>query len=719
MPVNLGTAQGEINIGTKGVIGAERVVKGAAANMERDLNRVGKGVGGLTEQFRKFDSFLGASFAIGAAVGVGKMVLELGKASAQAELTEKSFEQLAQGVGANADAMLEGMRKASRGVITDSALILGANRAIASNVADTGAEMNQILEIARATGQAFGFTTADAFDKIVRGVGKLEPELLDELGIMVRLDQVFRSYAASLGTTAEKLTEAQRRQALLNEVIRQSQDEVDAAAGSIGNSADKYERMNVATEKLAKSFGDLLNAGGVPIWVDIFSARIQSEIGLMEGWIELIEKAQRLVGMGGGGTIVSGAAPWGTRGAPPALPGAPGPRFGENQEKAEALAVDRFEAEKDIDRQATSDALEAKRNHADAVGDIERSYQTSSRREAEDFATSRLRAEADHLAQIADIREDAGRRETDAAEDLARTISRARDDSGERIAEARENANERLLELEEDFQKNRERANEDHRDKMLSAAGRLDAIALLEERKRFARESEDAKEAHDEQRDDLQEQLDERIADENEALAKSIANAQEAHDRQLEDARQADERRIQDMKDDFEARKILEDEDRAIRLTRMAEDHRARLDEMARQHQLDLEQIATDKADARAKLQEEFDKDFQELVGRNDAQIKEHNRYIENVWANYDLLNKRLALGAAGLVGTGAIGLPGSHPSGADPYVDRPMPQGSSIWTGAGIQKMINVHANAIQINGDGLNEREVAELIVDFLEAI
>lgn len=712
MPVgegtNLGNAQGRISINTSDLNRVAVTSQQVGRQVEQNLGRIGIGAARAQSSFAamsgSLNQFAGAfGISLGAA-GVAQMarfVVESTKTATAFERQSVAALNLAGSQGKLND-LLRVYGTATGGAIGKAQALADVTRLQAIGFADTAAELDRFARAARGISIAMGVNQDFVISQLTLAIANQSFMRLDQIGLDAEQAKIAidRLKASNTGLTDSMIYQ---------QVI------MEQAETKFGALADSAEGAATGVELLARAWTDLGLAMGMGSKgpVDAVAGGLAQFIAAQ---LRGFEEIGRLFGGGGGG--VSGAAPWGTRGAPPGFT-PPGPRFGENQEKAEALAIDRFEAEKDIEANATRDALEAKRNHADAVGDIERDYQTSSRREAEDFATSRLRAEADHLAQIADIREDAGRRETDAAEDLARTISRARDDSGERIAEARENANERLVELEEDFAKNRERANEDHRDKMLSAAGRLDAIALLEERKRFARESEDAKEAHDEQRDDLQEQLDERIADENEALAKSIANAQEAHDRQLEDAREADERRIQDMKDDFEARKILEDEDRAIRLTRMAEDHRARLDEMARQHQLDLDQIATNKAEERAKLQEEFDKDFQELVGRTDAQIKEHNRYIENIWANYDLLNKRLALGAAGLVGTGAIGLPGAHPSGADPYVDRPMPQGSSIWTGAGIQKMINVHANAIQINGDGLNEREVAELIVDFLEAI
>ena len=53
--------------------------------------------------------------------------------------------------------------------------------------------------VAKGASVALGRDLNDAFDRLVRGAAKLEPEILDELGIMVRLDDAVRDYATELG----------------------------------------------------------------------------------------------------------------------------------------------------------------------------------------------------------------------------------------------------------------------------------------------------------------------------------------------------------------------------------------------------------------------------------------------------------------------------------------------------------------------------------------
>jgi hypothetical protein len=619
MAVSLGEARGSITISTEGVIRAERVVKRASANMTRDFNALGKGVGGITDQFRKLDSVLGVSFGVGIAVGIGRTALELGKLSAQAELTEKSFDRLASGVGQSSDKLLESMRTASRGVISDANLILGANRAIGTGVADTAAELNQILEIARATGQAYGKTTTDAYNRIVEAVSKLEPELLDELGITVRLDQVFRAYAASLGTTADKLTDVQRKAAFLNEIIRQSKDEVAAAANAGDSAADKYLRLGVAWDEAGKAVGDFLNAAGAPILVSAITVRIKQEQALLEGYIDLLLGATRAVTgfVGAGSAAGSAGVPAWMTGVSPAASAPLGPApdtAGRTQAK-----LNWAEGVSELNQRTNQEILETTRDYNRQRADTERDYQQGVAREARDFAINRQRQEQDLLDSLTDIRQDAARREADQAADLARSIAQARSGSAERIAEAREDANEQLLELEEDYQRARERAAEKHLDTLLSAAGRLDAVAVYEEQKRFARESKDAEEAHDEQRDELNKQLQERLDDEAKALEKSIRQQQEAYARQLEDARENDRLRIADMKADFAERKEQEDADRATRLADQAADHAAQLVEMDTARGERIAQIRTHAAEERTQLDEEANKELAALGVRNKA----------------------------------------------------------------------------------------------------
>ena len=79
---------------------------------------------------------------------------------------------------------------------------------------------------------------------------KAEPELLDELGVILRLDIATRNYAATMGASADKLTIAQRRTAVYNEVNKQLED-------NFGAIAEKADDLVNPVSRFVTKLGDI------------------------------------------------------------------------------------------------------------------------------------------------------------------------------------------------------------------------------------------------------------------------------------------------------------------------------------------------------------------------------------------------------------------------------------------------------------------------------
>ena len=60
-----------------------------------------------------------------------------------------------------------------------------------------GKELEGLAVIAKGAALTLGRNMADSIDRLTRGAIKLEPEILDELGIMVRLDDCCRTIRSS------------------------------------------------------------------------------------------------------------------------------------------------------------------------------------------------------------------------------------------------------------------------------------------------------------------------------------------------------------------------------------------------------------------------------------------------------------------------------------------------------------------------------------------
>lgn len=155
--------------------------------------------------------------------------------------------------GINVQKLARDLEAISDGAINAGEALRQATRGVAYGF--TAKELEKLTELGRKASIALGIDFADAIDRAFRGIAKQEVEVLDEIGVVTRLDIAFRNYAATLGTSADKLTDVQRRIALTNEVIAQQEKRFaginiessgyELLAVSVGNAMDSI-LMNVA-----------------------------------------------------------------------------------------------------------------------------------------------------------------------------------------------------------------------------------------------------------------------------------------------------------------------------------------------------------------------------------------------------------------------------------------------------------------------------------------
>lgn len=296
----------------------------------------------------------------------------------------------------------------------------------------------------------------------------------------------------------------------------------------------------------------------------------------------------------------------------------------------------------DIERQSTRARLDETRAYGRQVENIERSYQKTVLREAEDFARQRANAERKLNLAILDVAEQSARQRVQWEAETERQIAEARSKTADRIAD-----------IEEKYNRDQERRAAQHRDNLIDAAGRLDAKAVAEEQRNFARASQDAKQARDEQ-----------IADARDALNEQITEQRAALQRRIDEQAANDAQRIEDMKAAFALQTAQEDAERAIRLQRQAEDHDDQLVELARQHADRIQQIKDQAADERAQFTEQSNIFLEEVGVHNQAWLDEQKRINDGVLQRHtELLNAQRQ----------ALLTPG-HPSLADPYDARQTP---------------------------------------------
>jgi hypothetical protein len=284
-----------------------------------------------------------------------------------------------------------------------------------------------------------------------------------------------------------------------------------------------------------------------------------------------------------------GAMRWPT-GAPRGdMPGVGGTgssvEINEAREAAKTAAYDQMQA---FEKQANQARLAEIQQYETQRASIISNYGKQVVREEQDFARQRARGLRDYERSIMEVMRDAQEREVEMQEDLDETLAEANEDSEKRVAD-----------LNEKYQKDKEKSEKDHIDRLMKAAGQLDAIAILEERKRWRRENEEREEGHKEALDEEKESLEERRQD-----------AIEAHAERLEDARKADADRLEDMRVARAQQLADEDEDRDIRNTRAKEDFDDQIEELDRQHGITMARLAAEADEQRQALEDALEADL-------------------------------------------------------------------------------------------------------------
>jgi len=256
-----------------------------------DTGAEGGGFATLTADVTSLEgamSMLGATapqVAIGmAALGLGKQAVEAARAAAGVQALETAFQRLARESGTSGATMLASLRDASSGMISDADLMLAASSAMALGVADNVQEVTNLLQIAIAKGAEFGQAPTKAFGDLINGLGRMSPEILNNIGIIVDADKAYKDYAQSIGTTADALDDQQRMQALVNAVLEANPDAARQAAEAGDSAAGAFARWDVATQTFSQTAGN------------VFLPAVAGMTEALTGFLTKVNDVQKIMG---------------------------------------------------------------------------------------------------------------------------------------------------------------------------------------------------------------------------------------------------------------------------------------------------------------------------------------------------------------------------------------------------------------------------------------
>lgn len=145
---------------------------------------------------------------------------------------------------------LESLNSALAGTVSRAKQIELAN--LGMNLGIGGADIPKLAQIAKAAAQTLGTSTEAMYGDIVRGTARRSKKILDNLGIrMEDLSTLWRITAKRLGKSVRDLTEEEKNQAFIQQVLANS-SHILAASGR--SNADAYDQLSASAQNTIDSF---------------------------------------------------------------------------------------------------------------------------------------------------------------------------------------------------------------------------------------------------------------------------------------------------------------------------------------------------------------------------------------------------------------------------------------------------------------------------------
>tara|TARA_R110000796_G_scaffold5213_1_gene19815 strand:+ start:695 stop:4351 length:3657 start_codon:yes stop_codon:yes gene_type:complete len=245
----------------------QKGVAGATSNSTKAFSKMSQGMGGVLVP--AYAAFAAQMFALTAAFGFFRRAGDL-KTLQAGQLAYAS------GTGIAMKSMTKDIMEATGAQIA----FRDASQATAIGTA-AGVNADQLTRLGKAAKDAsavLGRDVTDSFNRLVRGVTKAEPELLDELGIILRLDTATQKYGDSIGKAKDDLTAFERTQAVVNEVLEQSESKYSRILDLTGGgTVNKFAQLGVALDEVVMK----IQKGLIPVAEAL--AKVLTDLPLLAG----------------------------------------------------------------------------------------------------------------------------------------------------------------------------------------------------------------------------------------------------------------------------------------------------------------------------------------------------------------------------------------------------------------------------------------------------
>ena len=246
--------------------------------LQGSLKRFALGLVSVTAAYKGF------GFAVDSVKMAGKL-----------EGIEKGFGNLSKQAGFSANAFSK-FDKALNGTVDRMTIMEQANSAMLLGIAENDDQMAEMFDTAQRLAVALGQDATFGIESLVTGLGRQSKLMLDNLGIIVDVRKANKAYAEELGITASKLTDAERKQAFINEALRQGKDLVEGIGEEQITTAYKMDQLTASISNFKTEIGEALVDSGA---VEELTKYSKILITMAQSWLHNNRSASENLGIHG------------------------------------------------------------------------------------------------------------------------------------------------------------------------------------------------------------------------------------------------------------------------------------------------------------------------------------------------------------------------------------------------------------------------------------
>jgi hypothetical protein len=231
---------------------------------------------GFASSLKKTLAFAGLAVGLYQIAGAAKsFVKDAAMTAARTETLRVAMEQVGKNARLSAQSLNYFVNELRAAGITSQEAMLGVTKSLTS-----GLPLDKLKELAtraRDIATVADTDTSDAFSRIIHGIISGQSQVLRSLMIPISsLDEAWKQYAAQLGKTKDELTQVEKAQATLNEVLR-------VTTGFAGAAAAADETVGKQLASMKRYAEEAKNA----LWALFQPAMLAGIQAMTQGWKDL------------------------------------------------------------------------------------------------------------------------------------------------------------------------------------------------------------------------------------------------------------------------------------------------------------------------------------------------------------------------------------------------------------------------------------------------